>query len=165
MRWHHRWQEPWWHHRWQECLWPLVLTGFQLTLIKNWNERSNCASKMHTTSSPPEFFMYWPWGLMLTWCRVFLCPPAGRWLSVMELKVWVEGVVRVVCGLSIDTSCQDVVIALAQATGEFLHIQHAHTLIKHTLPFPFRTMANFSIRAPRRIRRPWNIYLTVCGAC
>uniref|UniRef100_A0A8D3E258 Ras-associating domain-containing protein n=1 Tax=Scophthalmus maximus TaxID=52904 RepID=A0A8D3E258_SCOMX len=36
----------------------------------------------------------------------------------MELKVWVEGVVRVVCGLSIDTSCQDVVIALAQATGQ-----------------------------------------------
>ncbi|XP_039993043.1 ras association domain-containing protein 8-like isoform X2 [Xiphias gladius] len=36
----------------------------------------------------------------------------------MELKVWVEGVVRVVCGLSLYTSCQDVVIALAQATGQ-----------------------------------------------
>ncbi|XP_068595803.1 ras association domain-containing protein 7 [Brachionichthys hirsutus] len=36
----------------------------------------------------------------------------------MELKVWVEGVVRVVCGLSEDTSCQDVVIALAQAIGQ-----------------------------------------------
>ncbi|XP_029932202.1 ras association domain-containing protein 7-like isoform X1 [Myripristis murdjan] len=36
----------------------------------------------------------------------------------MELKVWVEGVVRVVCGLSLDTSCQDVVIALAQAIGQ-----------------------------------------------
>ncbi|XP_068995757.1 ras association domain-containing protein 7-like isoform X2 [Embiotoca jacksoni] len=36
---------------------------------------------------------------------------------VMELKVWVEGVVRVVCGLSLDTSCQDVVISLAQAIG------------------------------------------------
>ncbi|KAG7265518.1 hypothetical protein CRUP_006662 [Coryphaenoides rupestris] len=35
----------------------------------------------------------------------------------MELKVWVDGVVRVVCGLSEDTSCQDVVIALAQAIG------------------------------------------------
>uniref|UniRef100_A0A673Y6W3 Ras association domain family member 7b n=1 Tax=Salmo trutta TaxID=8032 RepID=A0A673Y6W3_SALTR len=33
----------------------------------------------------------------------------------MELKVWVEGVVRVMCGLSLETSCQDVVIALAQA--------------------------------------------------
>ncbi|CAL8404815.1 unnamed protein product [Boreogadus saida] len=35
----------------------------------------------------------------------------------MELKVWVDGVVRVVCGLSYTTSCQDVVIALAQAIG------------------------------------------------
>lgn len=38
----------------------------------------------------------------------------------MELKVWVDGVVRVVCGLSEETSCQDVVIALAQAIGECL---------------------------------------------
>ncbi|KAJ7985702.1 hypothetical protein DPEC_G00343190 [Dallia pectoralis] len=36
----------------------------------------------------------------------------------MELKVWVEGAVRVVCGLSLETSCQDVVIALAQAIGQ-----------------------------------------------
>nr|XP_046253925.1 ras association domain-containing protein 8-like isoform X2 [Scatophagus argus] len=36
----------------------------------------------------------------------------------MELKVWVDGVVRVVCGLSLNTSCQDVVIALAQAIGQ-----------------------------------------------
>ncbi|XP_074523352.1 ras association domain-containing protein 7-like [Halichoeres trimaculatus] len=36
----------------------------------------------------------------------------------MELRVSVEGVVRVVCGLSLDTSCQDVVIALAQSTGQ-----------------------------------------------
>ncbi|XP_062403506.1 ras association domain-containing protein 8 [Sardina pilchardus] len=36
----------------------------------------------------------------------------------MELKVWVDGVVRVVCGLSQETSCQDVVIALAQAIGQ-----------------------------------------------
>ncbi|XP_037835826.1 ras association domain-containing protein 7-like isoform X2 [Kryptolebias marmoratus] len=36
----------------------------------------------------------------------------------MELKVWVDGAIRVVCGLSLDTSCQDVVIALAQATGQ-----------------------------------------------
>uniref|UniRef100_A0A3B4UPZ3 Ras association domain family member 7b n=1 Tax=Seriola dumerili TaxID=41447 RepID=A0A3B4UPZ3_SERDU len=34
------------------------------------------------------------------------------------LKVWVEGVVRVVCGVSRSTSCQDVVIALAQAIGQ-----------------------------------------------
>uniref|UniRef100_A0A3Q3JZ23 Ras-associating domain-containing protein n=1 Tax=Monopterus albus TaxID=43700 RepID=A0A3Q3JZ23_MONAL len=36
----------------------------------------------------------------------------------MELKVWVEGVARVVCGLSLNTSCQDVVIALAQDIGQ-----------------------------------------------
>lgn len=40
----------------------------------------------------------------------------------MELKVWVDGIPRVVCGLSEDTSCQDVVIALAQAIGKFLSI-------------------------------------------
>lgn len=39
-------------------------------------------------------------------------------LLLMELKVWVEGVARVVCGVSLTTSCQDVVVALAQATGE-----------------------------------------------
>ncbi|XP_026872206.2 ras association domain-containing protein 8 isoform X1 [Electrophorus electricus] len=38
--------------------------------------------------------------------------------ELMELKVWVDGVVRVVCGLSEETSCQDVVIALAQAIGQ-----------------------------------------------
>lgn len=32
--------------------------------------------------------------------------------------MWVDGVVRVVCGLTLDTSCQDVVIALAQAIGQ-----------------------------------------------
>ncbi|XP_034074451.1 ras association domain-containing protein 7-like isoform X2 [Gymnodraco acuticeps] len=36
----------------------------------------------------------------------------------MELKVWVQGVVRVVCGLSENTSCQDVVVTLAQAIGQ-----------------------------------------------
>ncbi|XP_036440219.1 LOW QUALITY PROTEIN: ras association domain-containing protein 7b [Colossoma macropomum] len=36
----------------------------------------------------------------------------------MELKVWVDGVQRVVCGLSEETSCHDVVIALAQAIGQ-----------------------------------------------
>uniref|UniRef100_UPI00358EE297 ras association domain-containing protein 8-like n=1 Tax=Myxine glutinosa TaxID=7769 RepID=UPI00358EE297 len=35
----------------------------------------------------------------------------------MELKVWVEGVQRVVCGVTETTTCQDVVIALAQALG------------------------------------------------
>ncbi|MEQ2230810.1 hypothetical protein ILYODFUR_033136 [Ilyodon furcidens] len=36
----------------------------------------------------------------------------------MELKVWVDGVIRVVCGLSLNTSCQEVVICLAQAIGQ-----------------------------------------------
>lgn len=36
----------------------------------------------------------------------------------MELKVWVESAVRVVCGLTLNTSCQDVVIALAQSIGQ-----------------------------------------------
>lgn len=36
----------------------------------------------------------------------------------MELKVWVEGIQRVVCGVSDATTCQDVVIALAHATGK-----------------------------------------------
>ncbi|XP_034015212.1 ras association domain-containing protein 7-like [Thalassophryne amazonica] len=36
----------------------------------------------------------------------------------MELKVWVDGVARVVCGLSLNTSCQDVVISLAQSIGQ-----------------------------------------------
>ena len=35
----------------------------------------------------------------------------------MEVKVWVDGVVRVVCGITNDTTVQEVVIALAQATG------------------------------------------------
>ncbi|XP_048825720.1 ras association domain-containing protein 8-like [Brienomyrus brachyistius] len=36
----------------------------------------------------------------------------------MELKVWVDGVLRVLCGLSEETSCQDVVITLAKAMGQ-----------------------------------------------
>lgn len=41
---------------------------------------------------------------------------------VMELKVWVDGVVRVVCGLTLDTSCKAVVIALAQSLGNPRHV-------------------------------------------
>jgi len=36
----------------------------------------------------------------------------------MELKVWVEGIQRIVCGVSEKTTCQDVVYALAHATGK-----------------------------------------------
>ncbi|XP_043932090.1 ras association domain-containing protein 8-like [Protopterus annectens] len=35
----------------------------------------------------------------------------------MELKVWVDGVQRTVCGVSENTTCQEVVVALAQAKG------------------------------------------------
>lgn len=41
------------------------------------------------------------------------CGPAA-----MELKVWVDGIQRVVCGVSEQTTCQEVVVALAQAIGE-----------------------------------------------
>jgi len=36
----------------------------------------------------------------------------------MELKVWVEGMQRIVCGVTDNTTCQDVVVALAHATGK-----------------------------------------------
>uniref|UniRef100_H3CCB4 Ras association domain family member 7 n=1 Tax=Tetraodon nigroviridis TaxID=99883 RepID=H3CCB4_TETNG len=36
----------------------------------------------------------------------------------MELKVWVDGALRVVCGLTLSTSCRDVVVALAQSLGQ-----------------------------------------------
>ncbi|XP_049805608.1 ras association domain-containing protein 8 isoform X1 [Schistocerca nitens] len=36
----------------------------------------------------------------------------------MELKVWVEGIQRIVCGVTDSTTCQDVVYALAHATGK-----------------------------------------------
>lgn len=36
----------------------------------------------------------------------------------MELKVWVDGIQRVVCGVTQSSTCQDVVYALAHATGQ-----------------------------------------------
>ncbi|CAG01708.1 unnamed protein product, partial [Tetraodon nigroviridis] len=39
-------------------------------------------------------------------------------LATMEVKVFVDGVARVVCGVTEETTCQDVVIALAQALGQ-----------------------------------------------
>lgn len=38
----------------------------------------------------------------------------------MEVKVYVEGVQRIVCGVTDKTTCQEVVIALAQALGKLL---------------------------------------------
>lgn len=40
----------------------------------------------------------------------------------MELKVWVDGVQRIVCGVTEVTTCQEVVIALAQAIGEYCQV-------------------------------------------
>ncbi|KAK2157337.1 hypothetical protein LSH36_193g06023 [Paralvinella palmiformis] len=36
----------------------------------------------------------------------------------MELKVWCEGIPRVICGVTEKTTCRDVIIALAQAMGK-----------------------------------------------
>ncbi|XP_063800864.1 ras association domain-containing protein 7 isoform X2 [Pseudophryne corroboree] len=62
----------------------------------------------------------------------------------MELKVWVDGVQRVVCGVNERTSCQDVVIALAQAigqTGRYVLIQtlrdKERQLLPHEKPLEF----------------------------
>ena len=44
----------------------------------------------------------------------------------MELKVWCDGIQRVVCGVNSTTTCQDVVFALAHATqqtGRFILIE------------------------------------------
>ncbi|TKS77128.1 Ras association domain-containing protein 8 [Collichthys lucidus] len=38
-------------------------------------------------------------------------------LSTMEVKVYVDGIPRVVCGVTAETTCQEVVIALAKALG------------------------------------------------
>ncbi|XP_072495651.1 ras association domain-containing protein 7 isoform X3 [Notamacropus eugenii] len=55
----------------------------------------------------------------------------------MELKVWVDGVQRVVCGVSEQTTCQEVVIALAQAlgqTGRYVLIQRLRDKERQMLP-------------------------------
>ncbi|XP_055375196.1 ras association domain-containing protein 8 [Condylostylus longicornis] len=36
----------------------------------------------------------------------------------MEFKVYVEGIQRIVCGVTVNTTCQDIVFALAHATGK-----------------------------------------------
>ncbi|XP_010638631.1 ras association domain-containing protein 7 isoform X2 [Fukomys damarensis] len=66
-------------------------------------------------------------------------------LSSMELKVWVDGIQRVVCGVSEQTTCQEVVIALAQAivdlsphstgqTGRFVLVQRLKEKERPLLP-------------------------------
>ncbi|XP_034626281.1 ras association domain-containing protein 7 isoform X3 [Trachemys scripta elegans] len=56
---------------------------------------------------------------------------------VMELKVWVDGIQRVVCGVSDQTTCQEVVIALARAigqTGRYILIQKLREKERQLLP-------------------------------
>ncbi|XP_060625482.2 ras association domain-containing protein 7 [Anolis sagrei] len=55
----------------------------------------------------------------------------------MELKVWVDGVQRVVCGVSDQTTCQEIVIALARAigqTGRYVLIQRLREKERQLLP-------------------------------
>ncbi|KAL7868095.1 hypothetical protein SRHO_G00094790 [Serrasalmus rhombeus] len=55
----------------------------------------------------------------------------------MELKVWVDGVQRVVCGVTEATTCQEVVIALAQAigrTGRYTLIEKWRDSERHLAP-------------------------------
>ncbi|XP_078076964.1 ras association domain-containing protein 8-like [Mustelus asterias] len=65
----------------------------------------------------------------------------GTSCAAMELKVWVDGVQRVVCGVTEETTCQEVVIALAQAigqTGRYVLIQKLrdseHQLLANECP-------------------------------
>ncbi|CAL8322917.1 unnamed protein product [Lota lota] len=55
----------------------------------------------------------------------------------MELKVWVDGVQRIVCGVTEYTTCQEVVIALAQAigrTGRYTLIEKWRETERHLSP-------------------------------
>ncbi|XP_053575063.1 ras association domain-containing protein 8 [Bombina bombina] len=55
----------------------------------------------------------------------------------MELKVWVDGVQRIVCGVTEVTTCQEVVIALAQAigrTGRYTLIEKWRDTERHLSP-------------------------------
>lgn len=55
----------------------------------------------------------------------------------MELKVWVDGVQRIVCGVTEFTTCQEVVIALAQAigrTGRYTLIEKWRDTERHLSP-------------------------------
>uniref|UniRef100_A0A4W5JUP7 Ras association domain family member 8b n=1 Tax=Hucho hucho TaxID=62062 RepID=A0A4W5JUP7_9TELE len=55
----------------------------------------------------------------------------------MELKVWVDGVQRIVCGVTELTTCQEVVIALAQAigrTGRYTLIERWRETERHLAP-------------------------------
>ncbi|XP_054910701.1 ras association domain-containing protein 8b isoform X2 [Poeciliopsis prolifica] len=58
-------------------------------------------------------------------------------MKPMELKVWVDGVQRIVCGVTEFTTCQEVVIALAQAigrTGRYTLIEKWRDTERHLAP-------------------------------
>ncbi|KAK1789456.1 hypothetical protein P4O66_015375, partial [Electrophorus voltai] len=58
-------------------------------------------------------------------------------MKAMELKVWVDGVQRIVCGVTEVTTCQEVVIALAQAigrTGRYTLIEKWRETERHLAP-------------------------------
>uniref|UniRef100_A0A3P8XA32 Ras-associating domain-containing protein n=1 Tax=Esox lucius TaxID=8010 RepID=A0A3P8XA32_ESOLU len=58
-------------------------------------------------------------------------------MRAMELKVWVDGVQRIVCGVTELTTCQEVVIALAQAigrTGRYTLIEKWRETERHLAP-------------------------------
>lgn len=48
----------------------------------------------------------------------------------MEVKVSVDGIQRVVCGITEETTCQDVVVVLAQALGKY---ERQHLLTKRMI--------------------------------
>ncbi|XP_033645465.1 ras association domain-containing protein 8-like [Asterias rubens] len=67
---------------------------------------------------------------------------------MVELKVVVDGVQRIVCGVSDHTRCQDVIIALAQATGQigrFNLIEKCHDSERSLKPHenPLRLMSKW----------------------
>ncbi|KAG7222182.1 hypothetical protein INR49_016580 [Caranx melampygus] len=41
----------------------------------------------------------------------------GLWMKAMELKVWVDGVQRIVCGVTEFTTCQEVCVYLSCSQG------------------------------------------------
>nr|XP_002121494.1 ras association domain-containing protein 8-like isoform X1 [Ciona intestinalis] len=71
----------------------------------------------------------------------------------MELKVWVDGIQRVVCGINEQTTVQEVVIALAQATGRtgrYTLVEQWRGTEKMLPPTerPLQVLSNFGDRSP-----------------
>ncbi|XP_064635505.1 cilia- and flagella-associated protein 45-like [Lineus longissimus] len=71
----------------------------------------------------------------------------------MEFKVWVDGIKRVVCGVTEETTCQDIILALAHATGQ---------TGRFTLLEKWRNNERFLLPQdnPLRILHKWGEYAT-----